>query len=54
MDILTIFHISPLRQHRNLESRLTTTLEQDLKDFARGSSLDVVYSETGREGNGRG
>ncbi|KAK7991807.1 Pre-mRNA splicing factor [Apiospora saccharicola] len=27
---------------------------QDLKDFARQSSLDVVYSETGREGNGRG
>ncbi|KAH7027893.1 uncharacterized protein B0I36DRAFT_328142 [Microdochium trichocladiopsis] len=27
---------------------------QDLKDFARQSSLDVVYSETGRDGNGRG
>ncbi|KAI1124245.1 hypothetical protein F5Y10DRAFT_285232 [Nemania abortiva] len=27
---------------------------QDLKDFARASSLDVVYSETGRDGNGRG
>ncbi|PNY23106.1 Pre-mRNA-splicing factor srp2 [Tolypocladium capitatum] len=27
---------------------------QDLKDFARQSSLDVVYSETGRESNGRG
>ncbi|CRK20977.1 hypothetical protein BN1708_003343, partial [Verticillium longisporum] len=26
----------------------------DLKDFARQSSLDVVYSETGRDGNGRG
>ncbi|KAJ8104537.1 hypothetical protein ONZ43_g7801 [Nemania bipapillata] len=26
----------------------------DLKDFARASSLDVVYSETGRDGNGRG
>ncbi|KAF7558939.1 hypothetical protein G7046_g5208 [Stylonectria norvegica] len=26
----------------------------DLKDFARQSSLDVVYSETGRESNGRG
>ncbi|KAG7151093.1 hypothetical protein HYQ46_013458 [Verticillium longisporum] len=23
-------------------------------DFARQSSLDVVYSETGRDGNGRG
>ena len=28
--------------------------EQDLKDFARQSSLDVVYSETGRDANGRG
>lgn len=27
---------------------------QDLKDFARQSSLDVVYSETGRGGDGRG
>ncbi|KAL7932641.1 hypothetical protein V8C35DRAFT_306281, partial [Trichoderma chlorosporum] len=27
---------------------------QDLKDFARQSSLDVVYSETGRDSNGRG
>ncbi|KXJ86311.1 putative methyltransferase-domain-containing protein [Microdochium bolleyi] len=27
---------------------------QDLKDFARQSSLDVVFSETGRDGNGRG
>ncbi|KAL2114225.1 hypothetical protein VUR80DRAFT_10012 [Thermomyces stellatus] len=27
---------------------------QDLKDFARQSSLDVVYSETGRDGTGRG
>ncbi|KAI0011491.1 hypothetical protein F4779DRAFT_572972 [Xylariaceae sp. FL0662B] len=27
---------------------------QDLKDFARQSSLDVVYSETGRNGNGQG
>ncbi|KAH6682393.1 pre-mRNA splicing factor [Plectosphaerella plurivora] len=27
---------------------------QDLKDFARQSSLDVVYSETGREKDGRG
>ncbi|RYP20311.1 hypothetical protein DL765_002874 [Monosporascus sp. GIB2] len=27
---------------------------QDLKDFARQSSLDVVYSETGRDGDGRG
>ncbi|KAF4461940.1 hypothetical protein FALBO_11257 [Fusarium albosuccineum] len=26
----------------------------DLKDFARQSSLDVVYSETGRDSNGRG
>ncbi|KAJ0319275.1 hypothetical protein COL5a_010228 [Colletotrichum fioriniae] len=26
----------------------------DLKDFARQSSLDVVYSETPRDGNGRG
>lgn len=35
----------------------TTTyvdLVQDLKDFARQSSLDVVYSETGRDSNGRG
>lgn len=28
-------------------------LEQDLKDFARQSGLDVVYSETGRD-SGRG
>ncbi|KAK3333846.1 hypothetical protein B0T19DRAFT_355925 [Cercophora scortea] len=27
---------------------------QDLKDFARQSGLDVVYSETGRNGNGEG
>jgi hypothetical protein len=27
---------------------------QDLKDFARQSSLDVVYSETPRDGQGRG
>ncbi|KAI0174289.1 pre-mRNA splicing factor [Pestalotiopsis sp. NC0098] len=27
---------------------------QDLKDFARQSSLDVVYSETGRDGKGSG
>lgn len=27
---------------------------QDLKDFARQSNLDVVYSETGRDSNGRG
>ncbi|KAK4454052.1 hypothetical protein QBC34DRAFT_176398 [Podospora aff. communis PSN243] len=27
---------------------------QDLKDFARQSGLDVVYSETGRGGNGEG
>ncbi|ROT34917.1 hypothetical protein SODALDRAFT_394782 [Sodiomyces alkalinus F11] len=27
---------------------------QDLKDFARQSNLDVVYSETARDGNGRG
>ncbi|KAI9792827.1 MAG: hypothetical protein M1816_001559 [Peltula sp. TS41687] len=27
---------------------------QDLKDFARQSNLDVVYSETGRERDGRG
>ncbi|KEZ43000.1 hypothetical protein SAPIO_CDS5458 [Scedosporium apiospermum] len=27
---------------------------QDLKDFARQSNLDVVYSETGRDGTGRG
>ncbi|KAI9747430.1 MAG: hypothetical protein M1815_004228 [Lichina confinis] len=27
---------------------------QDLKDFARQSGLDVVYSETGRERDGRG
>ncbi|CAJ2505317.1 Uu.00g127110.m01.CDS01 [Anthostomella pinea] len=27
---------------------------QDLKDFARQAGLDVVYSETGRDGNGRG
>jgi RNA recognition motif-containing protein len=32
----------------------TDTIWQDLKDFARQSSLDVVYSETGRDGNGRG
>jgi len=54
MDTFVVFHISPPRQHRNREPQLTTTLEQDLKDFARGSGLDVVYSETGREGNGRG
>ena len=31
------------------------TQKQDLKDFARNSGqLDVVYSETGRERNGKG
>ncbi|KAK4062757.1 uncharacterized protein Triagg1_9755 [Trichoderma aggressivum f. europaeum] len=30
------------------------TEKADLKDFARQSSLDVVYSETGRDSNGRG
>ncbi|PKS12856.1 hypothetical protein jhhlp_000196 [Lomentospora prolificans] len=32
----------------------TDTSWQDLKDFARQSNLDVVYSETGRDGTGRG
>ncbi|KAI9831828.1 MAG: hypothetical protein M1826_002860 [Phylliscum demangeonii] len=32
----------------------TETSWQDLKDFARQSGLDVVYSETGRERDGRG
>lgn len=27
---------------------------QDLKDFARQSGLDVVYSETGRDRDGKG
>ncbi|TDZ24528.1 Pre-mRNA-splicing factor srp2 [Colletotrichum orbiculare MAFF 240422] len=41
--------------HRMQISGLPTeTSWQDLKDFARQSSLDVVYSETGRDGNGRG
>lgn len=31
------------------------TIDQDLKDFARNSGqLDVVYSETGRERDGKG
>lgn len=37
-------------------SRTSTYVDiwiQDLKDFARQSSLDVVYSETGRD-SGRG
>ncbi|KAL9942925.1 hypothetical protein D7B24_002870 [Verticillium nonalfalfae] len=42
-------------QHRMQITGLPTdTSWQDLKDFARQSSLDVVYSETGRDGNGRG
>ncbi|RKU48704.1 hypothetical protein DL546_009588 [Coniochaeta pulveracea] len=32
----------------------TDTSWQDLKDFARQSGMDVVYSETGRNGNGEG
>ncbi|OJJ39138.1 hypothetical protein ASPWEDRAFT_36867 [Aspergillus wentii DTO 134E9] len=38
---------------RMLVSGLPETSWQDLKDFARQSGLDVVYSETGRE-HGRG
>ncbi|KAK0640914.1 PXA domain-containing protein [Cercophora newfieldiana] len=41
--------------HRMQISGLPTdTSWQDLKDFARQSGLDVVYSETGRNGNGEG
>ncbi|KAI0966128.1 hypothetical protein F4678DRAFT_466702 [Xylaria arbuscula] len=36
------------------DADLQTPGSCDLKDFARQSSLDVVYSETGRDGNGRG
>jgi hypothetical protein len=32
----------------------THTLMQDLKDFARQSGLDVVYSEVSRDRDGRG
>ncbi|PGH23333.1 hypothetical protein AJ80_02585 [Polytolypa hystricis UAMH7299] len=35
-------------------SGLPETSWQDLKDFARQSGLDVVYSETGRDHDGRG
>ncbi|KAL2003005.1 hypothetical protein VTN02DRAFT_5240 [Thermoascus thermophilus] len=35
-------------------SGLPETSWQDLKDFARQSGLDVVYSETGRDRDGRG
>ena len=37
-----------------LEPGLTQGELQDLKDFARQSGLDVVYSEVGRERDGRG
>ncbi|KAK1771840.1 hypothetical protein QBC33DRAFT_169492 [Phialemonium atrogriseum] len=41
--------------HRMQISGLPTeTSWQDLKDFARQSGLDVVYSETGRNSNGEG
>ena len=32
----------------------TYSSQQDLKDFARQSGLDVVYSEVGRERDGKG
>ncbi|KAE8357386.1 hypothetical protein BDV27DRAFT_139406 [Aspergillus caelatus] len=35
--------------YRMMVSGLPETSWQDLKDFARGAGLDVVYSETGRE-----
>jgi len=37
-----------------ISSLPTDTSWQDLKDFARQSGLDVVYSETSRERDGRG
>ena len=41
--------------HRMQISNLPSeTSWQDLKDFARQSGCDVVYSETGRNGNGEG
>ena len=48
-----------LEEYENWPCRLRTgpglTLAlQDLKDFARRSALDVVYSEIGRERDGRG
>lgn len=44
-------------QHSVLEPGLQLTWiiwTQDLKDFARQSGCDVVYSETGRNANGEG
>ena len=42
-----------LHLHSRLWTMLTTS--QDLKDFARNSGqLDVVYSETGRDRDGKG
>ena len=41
--------------HRLLRTGLGLTLgQQDLKDFARKSGLDVVFSEVGRDRDGKG
>lgn len=48
---------STASQHPVLEPGLQLTWilwTQDLKDFARQSGCDVVYSETGRNSNGEG
>lgn len=37
-----------------LDRKLTLADFQDLKDFARGSGCDVVYSETLHNAEGRG
>ena len=47
----------PLQSAPVLEPGLQLTWilwTQDLKDFARQSGCDVVYSETGRNSNGEG
>lgn len=45
----------PYETHSRLLHEYPLTVVQDLKDFARSSGqLDVVYSETGRERDGKG
>lgn len=52
------WHWHRSRQHATVKDRGLTTCLQDLKDFARQSGLDVVYSEVARErdpaGGGKG
>lgn len=57
LDALDLLGISAASSVLRLQIWTTTyvdSLEQDLKDFARQSGCDVVYSETGRNSNGEG